>query len=355
MKSWWKCVGACVFGLSMACQASAATETGRMSRSDATLLAEQLDFQVGTQALGPRDAAEQARARTALFALVKSGDGDDLDRAAVYAAARRFLETVDSGGHTQLWPRSYAQDWEQRTHGADAARADVTRILKVGDSDVLVVRPPQSTFMDVAAERDYALQLTARIEHELRAASPCALVVDLSDQPGGNAWPAVALFGALVTPDNRARYEDRTGQRTPFVSVANYGWIRNELAPLPANPLARLAGGAIGVVMTPMTASAGEMLAFMLSGEPTARTFGQPSYGATTGNVVVPLADGATALITTSRYAMADGAVVHGPLKPDAAAEAGESLAQSVQRAARWAADNSALCRASAGQSRRGR
>ena len=92
----------------------------------------------------------------------------------------------------------------------------------------------------------------------------------------------------------------------------------------------------------------GEMVAFALAGEPTARSFGRPSYGMTTANVVVSLADGATALISKSRYAMEGAPAVRGPLKPDFPAELSESVEQSVQRAAQWAVANSALCRSGA-------
>ena len=328
--------------------ATAAVETGQMARADAVTLASQLIMEVEGEALGPRDAAEQARAKQALLALVNAGDAPALDRATVYAAARRYLGTVDSDGHAILWSQSFAQDWEQKTRAADAARADVARVAHVDGHDVLVLRPPQSTFQDIAAEHEYGANLSERIETEMRGAHPCAVVVDLSDQLGGNAWPAIALLGGLLTPDNKARFEDRTGRRTPVVSAKDYAWIRDVMAPLPANPLASLAGAGIGIVLTPNTASAGEMVAFALAGEPTARSFGRPSYGMTTANVVVSLADGATALISKSRYAMEGAPAVRGPLKPDFPAELSESVEQSVQRAAQWAVANSALCRSGA-------
>jgi len=103
MKSWWKRVGSCVLGLLMACHALAETETGHMSRKDAVDMAAQLVEAVETKALPPIDEAVYAQAKAAFIRTVSSGESSDLDRATVYAAARLYLLTIDSGGHTMLW------------------------------------------------------------------------------------------------------------------------------------------------------------------------------------------------------------------------------------------------------------
>lgn len=349
MKQWGMraCVGA--FGLAVALQAGAvATESGRMSRKDATDLAVQLIELVDTRALGPRDVQEQTSARAALLQEVMRGDGPDVDRVAVYAAARRYLSTVDSDGHTLLWSRQFADEWEHKTSPADVEQPDVARVVKAGDANVLVLRPPQATFQDNGTAHDYAVRLTSSIVEAQRKAPACALVVDLDGQQGGNAWPPIALLGAVVTPQNRARFEGRNGQRTAVLPMEGYGyaWERGLVGPLPDNPLARFSGTPIGVVMGPMTASAGEMLAVILAGESTTRSFGRPSYGMTTANYTTAMPDGAELLLTTSRYAIEGSPAIRGKLVPDVPAEASETPEQSVQRAAAWAAANSPLCRA---------
>lgn len=296
MKSWWKRVGACVFGLLMGCQALAA-ESGRMSRKDAVDMAARIVEAVETQALPPIDPAVQAQAKEALLRTVSSGDAGDLDRATVYAAARLYLLTVDSGGHTHLWSCQDTQSFQGSTHPEDAARADVARIVHAGGSDVLVVRPPQTTFTEPSAAHVYASLLTAAIDAALAHSRACALVVDLGDQKGGNAWPAIA-------------------------------------------------GTAVGVVLAPATASAGEMVAMVLSGEPGTRTFGRPSYGMTSINMTLPMPDGALLILTVARYAMDGEPVVRGSLQPDFPAGFAETPEQSVQRAVAWAAAHSLPCRA---------
>ena len=346
MKSWWKRLGACVFGLLISCQAWAQAESGRMSRKDAVDMAAQIVDAVETGALPPIDPAVQAQAKEALLRMVSSGDAGDLDRATVYAAARLYLLTIDSGGHTHLWSRQHKQSFEASTHPADAGRADVARIVHAGGSDVLVVRPPQTTFTEPSAAHDYASRLTIGVDAALAHSRACALVVDLGDQKGGNAWPAIAVLGALATPANRAREEDGTGRRAPVLSRQAYALRRDEFGPLPASPLAAFVGTAFGIVLAPETASAGEMVAMVLSGEPAARTFGRPSYGMTSINTTLAMPDGALLILTVARYAMDGEPVIRGSLQPDFPADATETPEQSVQRAAAWAAANSALCRA---------
>ena len=348
MKRGWKrgCAAA-AFGLAVGLQvAVAAPESGRMSRKDAQDLATHLVWDVENLAVAPRDPAAYAAAKDAFLREVASGEGDDLDRAGVFAAARRYLDTLDSEGHTQLASGQYAQPYLQSTKSTDAARADVARIVTTGGARVLVLRPPAVTYMDTPTMHDYAVHLSASIANAMRDDAPCALVVDLDAQTGGSSWPVVALLGELVTPANRARTVDKAGQRTAIVSPASYAKFRSEVAPLPSNPLERFRATPVAAVMSPRTASTGEALALMLSGETANRTFGQPSYGLVTSNIVLPLADGAMVALTVGRYAMDDGPIIRGKLQPDFPAAAGETPEQTIQRAAAWAAANSPLCRA---------
>ena len=346
MKTWWMRAGAGLLGVLLSCTAQSQGETGRMSRKDAGDLVAQLIEDVETHALPPIDPAVQAQAKETLVRAVASDSTQDVDRATVYAAARLYLLTIDSDGHSFLWSRQYSRSFIDSTRPAAAVRADVARIVRAGSSDVLVVRPPQTTFFDARMAHDYAAGMTASIEAALAGAKACAVVVDLSDQRGGNAWPPAAVLGGLLTPANRARVEDRWGQRLAVIAPEVYVSYRDLIGPLPADPLAPFAGTGVAYVIEPGTASAGEMLAVTLSGEPSARSFGRPSYGKATSNASLFLADGAQLVLTVGRYALDGQPAIRGPLEPDSPAEAGETLEQTIQRAATWSAAHSPLCRA---------
>jgi hypothetical protein len=58
------------------------------------------------------------------------------------------------------------------------------------------------------------------------------------------------------------------------------------------------------------------MLLMALMGEERVRTFGQTSYGMSTANATYPLPDGATLVLTQSRYALGNGPVFRGGIPP---------------------------------------
>ena len=48
----------------------------------------------------------------------------------------------------------------------------------------------------------------------------CALVIDLSEQTGGNAWPHLVVMHPLFSDANNAKWVDRDGKRTTLVNPA---------------------------------------------------------------------------------------------------------------------------------------
>ena len=311
-------------------------ETGEIDRATAQAFAAALIADVETQALRPRVQAEYETAKARLLALVDRSPPTE-PRAPVYAAARAMLSTLDTDGHTLLWSRMQTSNWQTATHPASAEDASAVRTIAVqGKPPVLVLRPPQATFMDAASTRTYALTMIDRIRRQIAADSPCAVVVDLGAQAGGSAWPAIAALEPLITAANTARFVDRDGARRPIVAPGAVEYFTG--GPLPANDLERLAGRPLAIILAAQTASAGEMVAVALRGQPGARTFGHTTYGATTGNVPTALPDGATVLLTTSRYALGNEPALHGPLVPDVPAAAGDSPDTTLLQAVAWAA-----------------
>ena len=337
----WRAISAAAT-LWVALAAHAATpewqpETGDIDAATALALAQSLTEKVESRALRPRDQAEYDAAKSKLLELV-TAPSTSLERARVYAAANAMLATLDTDGHTQLWSKQLASSWESSTTPETARDTTATRIIATPGGPVLVVRPPQATFLNPELIRQYAQALIDGVDQAVGDASPCALVVDLGDQKGGNAWPGLAALSPLFTAANTARFVDRDGRRTPV--VANATAYTASLGKLPHNELIRFAGQPFAVVMTPQTASAGEMLAIALRGEPGVRWFGQPSWGATTGNTVETLPDGATVLLTVARYGFGTEPALRGKLMPDVPAAVGEVPEATLARAAAWAAQS---------------
>jgi len=335
--------GALLFALTLANAESDPSESGTMDALLARSFVDKLTQAVEAKALRARNQDQYDHEKAELYRVL--GDGSvPVDRKTVYEASRRLLNTLDTDGHTILWSREQLASFQATTSPAQAAASNVARLMPTAKGAVLVVRPPQTTFTDGPSMVEFARTLLTRINDEIGRSAPCALVVDLSDQKGGNAWPPLAVLGALTTAKNEARWVDRDGKQTPIMGPNSYQSFVRGLGPLPSNPLSKFAGTSIGVVTRSDTASAGEMLAIVLRGEPRSRLFGTPSYGATTGNVVLSLPDGATVLLTMYRYALGTDKPIRGKLLPDSTSAVAENPEAAVLAAAEWASQQNTSC-----------
>ena len=132
-------------------------ESGNIDRATAQALALELIHDVETQALRPRVQEEYDVAKAHLLALI-DGPAAVESRAAVYGAARRMLSTLDTDGHTLLWSREQTATWQNATQPEAARDSSSVRIVDGQNGRaVLVLHPPQTTFMDTASARTYAL------------------------------------------------------------------------------------------------------------------------------------------------------------------------------------------------------
>jgi C-terminal processing protease CtpA/Prc len=97
----------------------------------------------------------------------------------------------------------------------------------------------------------------------------------------------------------------------------------------------------VAVLTSPMTASAGEIVAAAFGGKPHTRTFGEPTVGLFTQMRGYPLWDGAYLNVAVGRALDAAGHPHDGPLAPDEAIETtfvgfGSDQDPVLQRARAW-------------------
>ena len=296
---------------------------------------------VESRGLYPRLQEEYALAKQELLAAV-DGKSTEVDRAALYAHIRRLIDTLDTDGHSFLVaPVAPGQPLFPMPVRPQVAPF---QLVKTSHGTVLRWTPPATTFNTPEAESTYVKRV-----YDDAAALPgvqqaCALVVDLSEQTGGNAWPPFIAMYPLFGDANKARWVDRDGNPIPVVSRAGLESKAAAIVGGRANPLASFATGPLAVLVGVGTASAGEMLLVALMGEERVRTFGQTSYGMSTANATYPLADGSTLVLTQTRYALAGGPVYHGGIPPMQPAPKGEAVDASVRTAAEWVAAHSPRC-----------
>lgn len=301
---------------------------------------------VEAEGLYPRNQAEYAAAKARLLAALDDA-GAQVDRQSLFRQVNAMLGTLDADGHSSIRAPSSGHRVQQglasaRTQGTASSFA----LVLTAHGVVLHWTPPQS-MGDLQTEAPLFLQrFHADYATTPGADKACALVVDLSAQLGGNAWPPFIAMHPLFGQANPAAWVGRDGKRTAFVNPLQLRQMEARHGGQADNPLQRFAGTPLAVFVDQRTSSAGEMLLIALMGEGLrTRTFGQTSYGATTANVAHRMADGSMLALTTTRYAIGDAPVIRGGIAPDVPTKPGESARDTLLHAATWAAQSSPLCR----------
>lgn len=162
---------------------------------------------------------------------------------------------------------------------------------------------------------------------KLASAQPCGWVVDLRENPGGNMWPMFAGLEPLLG-------DGRVGAFKPPEGAATHWWVDDGVAGSgdATQAVSRYAVSVDGplpvvaVLTGPATASSGEAVAVAFRGRPDARSFGEPTFGVSTGNRGFRLEDGALMFVTASRFADRDGKVYGGKVVPDETVAVPEAL-----------------------------
>jgi hypothetical protein len=300
---------------------------------------------VETKGLAPRQQAEYAQAKAALLALLDD-QAAGIERQVLYRAINTLLGTLDVDGHSSiLSPQRERQ--RQRSAAATGLRAPSFRLVTTANGTVLRWTPPQIVSSTMEARADYIKLFFDEAAGLAQLNEACAMVVDLSEQKGGNAWPPFIEMHPLFGKSNNAYMVDRDGKRIAFVEPSRLEALARPYAAGRDHPLARFAKLPLAVVVDGRTASAGEMLLVALLGEgDRVQTFGGTSRGLSTANMTYPLADGSTLVLTERRYAIGDQPVYRGGIAPAHPAGPDESADAVVKRAAAWAASQSPLCAA---------
>lgn len=300
---------------------------------------------VESRGLYPRQQAEYAQAKAELLA-VFDGQPGDIDRKDLYGRIRKLLSTLDTNGHSFIMPASRQLRPQPQRQGIalEELHPPTFRLVTTSRGTVLRWTPAAIVGGGSSALAPYLKRFYDEAAARPDIAEACALVVDLSEQTGGNAWPPFVAMYPLFSVANKAKWVDRDGKRTAYVIPANLQAMNRQSAGERGHPLARFGSGPLAVVVGKRTASAGEMLLVALLGEERVQTFGSTSYGMSTANMTYPLADGSSLVLTEMRYALGDGAVYQGGIAPMHPAAADGPGADAVRAAAEWAAENSPQC-----------
>lgn len=173
------------------------------------------------------------------------------------------------------------------------------------------------------------------IVDELAAQNACGWIVDLRENLGGNMWPMLLglspLFGsgevgAFVSPGGASnRWIVRPGE----VGIDDNRVLGTDRA------LPDLSDAPVAVLLGGRTVSSGEAIAVAFEGRPRTRSFGQATFGLSSGNQPFPLSDGAQLNLTVALFADREGTVFGGPIEPDEVVEGLTDYAV-ISAAIRW-------------------
>jgi len=179
---------------------------------------------------------------------------------------------------------------------------------------------PVPTFSN--GDRATVGRFAARLQDVIRdldSSDPCAWLVDLRYNEGGNGAAMLGGIAPLLGDGTYAYHAYPDGHRTE--------WRMDDgtlyLADVPVLELAdppyqlRRPGAPVAVLVNEATTSAGELVAIAFRGRPDARSFGWPTLGRTTAPEGFPLSDGAMLGFSVARFADRTGQVYTDKFMPD--------------------------------------
>ncbi len=142
-------------------------------------------------------------------------------------------------------------------------------------------------------------------------------IVDLRQNIGGNMAPMVCGLGPLLQPGVLGTLTDvRGGVDHWYYRAGEYGWD-HEVVMRMYDPLVLPEILPIAVLTSSQTGSSGECTAISFVGNPRTRSFGQATWGLTTGNRQCALSDGAQMFVSSTIMGDRNGALFHGAIAPD--------------------------------------
>ena len=264
--------------------------------------------------------------------------GDSPEFAAARAEAERMLDAAELRDYSDTWPAlDLAIDAAGGKHskvlrpegaadgnddgagdGGDGDAADamptVTSEEATGGARVLTATvPTHGGDAGGPVSRRYAETLADGIARE-NAAGACGAIVDLRGNGGGDMGPMVAGLSALL-PDGEVLWFDWRGPSTAVTIDA--GAVRGGGTPITVDAGPKL-DVPVAVLVDGGTGSSGEATMLAFRGLENTRSFGTPTAGYASANMVLPFPGGASLMLTVAKDRDRTGAAhMDDPVHPD--------------------------------------
>lgn len=235
--------------------------------------------------------------------------------------------------HSFFMPASEAKRWE---NAGDAAEEMTYTTGKMLEGGIAYLSMPGVSSGDNKANVKFANKLHDLLE-QLDANNPTAWVFDLRNNTGGNCWPMLAGIGPLLG-EGVCGYFHTPGQTDAswFYKNGASGINQRNITKVSRKPyLLKKSMPKVAVLTGPQTGSSGEVVTVAFRGRQHCKSFGEPTYGVSTGNENFKLKDGAQLFLASSVYADRNRVAYGGKITPDVLVAPGEDDPV-LQAAIRW-------------------
>ncbi|MEP6712999.1 MAG: S41 family peptidase [Ferruginibacter sp.] len=142
-------------------------------------------------------------------------------------------------------------------------------------------------------------------------------IIDLRENTGGNMEPMIAGLGPLFSSDKLGSLIDVNNKPDSWYYKDGRYWGDGYEGWSVSNPVILTSKLPIAVLTSNQTGSSGEIVAISFIGNANTKSFGQPTWGLTTGNGIFDLMDGARMMLASTIMADRNGNLYHGRIDPD--------------------------------------
>lgn len=157
-------------------------------------------------------------------------------------------------------------------------------------------------------------------------------IVDLRDNFGGNMWPMLVAIGPLLPEGGQGYFFDADNKATEWQYRNGKAYADTKILAenkraitLTRHPLK------IAVLTNAQTASSGEAMAVVFKGCANTKSFGEKTYGVSTGCESFTLSDGSRINLATTVFADRNKQKYGSHIVPDITCNSNEALAKAIQ------------------------
>lgn len=161
---------------------------------------------------------------------------------------------------------------------------------------------------------------------------PCGLILDFSENSGGNMWPMLVGLSPLLSEGQLGIFRSAEGTISKIEKTNGLVTLggKPHFLNYPQSATFQDAAPFIAIVIGKKSVSSGEITPLMFYGQKNVKFFGHKSSGFTSANQVFPLPNGGTLVLTTSMTEDRNGRSHPDGIEPDIAS------AQPFEDSSKW-------------------